>query len=76
MDQIFSGCSALTEINLSKSDTKNVVSMYSLFDKYENFHKITFGDFNTAKVTKIRRNFGNCKSLKSVDLSKLTLLIY
>ena len=71
MSQLFSGCLGLIQIDLSKLDTKNVVKMDSLFDYCENLQKITFGNnFNTSKVLTMRRMFGGCKSLKSVDLSK------
>lgn len=56
MEQLFTGCSSLTEIDLSKFDTKNVENMNSLFEGCEGLTSIKYGnDFNTAKVKSMRK---------------------
>ena len=71
LNELFASCHGLTEVDLSKLDTKKVNTMDQMFEYSGNLKKITFGqNFNTAEVKRMRRMFANCESLKSVDLSK------
>jgi surface protein len=68
--ELFSGCAALTEIDLSQFNTTNVNNMDSMFEYCSKLEDITFGkNFKTSKVLRMRKMFGSCVSLTSIDLS-------
>ena len=61
---------ALTNIDIAKFNTSNVVDMESMFCDCDNLKEIKFSSkFNTAKVTKMTRMFCLCESLTELDLT-------
>lgn len=70
IEELFSNCESLTEVDLSKFDCTHVEQMSSLFDGCTNLKNINFGNINTKRVKNMRRFFSGCTSLSSVDLSK------
>ena len=78
MENMFSGSNNLLTIDLSGLDTSNVVSMYSMFSRWDtpaggwgtnNLSEIIFGEnFNTSSVTNMSDMFSGFKGTE-LDLS-------
>lgn len=60
---------ALTTVDLSSFDTRNVVSMTSMFDSLVNLKSVNLSNFNTARCKSFASMFNHCKALESIDLS-------
>ena len=70
MNNMFSGCSALTSIkNLSNLNTGNVEIMEYMFAKCFLLTSLDLSNFNTKKVTSIAGMFQKCYSLTFINLS-------
>ena len=69
MSRMFSGCSALTSINMSNFNTENVTTMEEMFFGCSALTSINVSNFNTENVTTMKGMFNNCKALASLDLS-------
>lgn len=70
MDNMFNGCTALTNITFGVGfDTSKVTSMYLVFKDCASLTSIDFTGFNTAEVTKMSGMFTGCESLITLDLS-------
>ena len=69
MEDMFSGCSSLTELNLSSFNTSNVTSMNGMFDGCSSLTKLNLSSFNTTNVTDMSFMFRGCKALTSLNLS-------
>ena len=69
MNDMFSGCKSLKNINISKLNTQNVTDMNNLFYECESLTTINLPNFNTQKVTDMNYMFAGCKSLINIDLS-------
>lgn len=65
----FSNFSALTSMDLSDFDTKNVVSMNGLFALCVSLTELSLNSFDTSNVTDMNFMFGGCNNLISIDLS-------
>ena len=81
MSGVFSGCSALTDLNLSNFNTSNVTNMSSMFNSCKALESLDLSSFNTSKVTNMSSMFNTCSALKSLDLnsfdtSKVTDMSY
>ena len=70
MSYMFSGCTSLTSLDLSKFNTTNVNYMLSMFYNCSSLTSLDLSKFNTGKVTTMANMFNNCSSLTSLDLSK------
>ena len=68
MKYLFSGCSNLTLIDISKFDTSQVTDMSFMFYGCSNLEKINFGNINTSSVKDMRSLFSNCPKITSIDL--------
>lgn len=67
---MFSHCSALTSLDLSKFDTSNVTNMSSMFLCCSALTSLDLsGSFNTSNVTNMNSMFEGCNKLTSLDLS-------
>ena len=66
---MFSGCSSIKTINLSRFITNNVTNMSYMFYKCESLTSLDVSKFKTDNVTDMQGMFGACKSLTSLDLS-------
>ena len=53
MGSMFSGCSSLKEINLSKFNTNNVSDLGNMFWGCSSLKELILSNFNTNKVTYI-----------------------
>ena len=69
MYQMFSECSSLTSLDVSKFDTSKVTSMYQMFHKCSSLISLDVSKFDTLKVTNMSEMFWGCRSLTSLDLS-------
>lgn len=69
MYDMFSTCSNLEDIDLSRFVTKNVTTMDHMFNWCPKLQSINLETFDTSKVTDFGCMFWNCQSLTSLDLS-------
>ena len=69
MNYMFSGCSALTSLNLKNFNTENVTDMYNMFDGCSDLTSLDLTNFNTTKVTNMSNMFSFCSALTSLDLT-------
>ena len=69
MEDMFSGCFSLTNLDLSHFDTSNVTNMANMFSFCANISDLCLSNFNTSRVTDMEYMFEDCDNLSSVDLS-------
>ena len=67
---MFSGCSSLTSLDLSKFDTSSATSMSNMFSGCSSLGSLDLSSLDTSKVTDMRYMLYGCSSLTSLDLSK------
>ncbi len=68
MKNMFSGCRALTSVDLSHFDTKKVTDMSGMFYFCEALSSINLDNFYFTKVKKITGMFDGCSQLASLSL--------
>lgn len=68
MQNMFSGLSGLTSLNVTSFDTSNVTSMRWMFGHCNGLTELNVGYFDTSNVTDMYSMFNGCKSLTSLDL--------
>ena len=66
---MFSNCNKIIEIDLSKFDASEVISMNNMFSGCSSLSYINFSYFNTSNVNMMNSVFYYCSSLISLDLS-------
>ena len=59
MTEVFSGCNALTSIDLSSFDTANVTNMGYLFKGCSSLVSLDLSMFNTGSLTPVDYMFNN-----------------
>ena len=69
MSRMFSGCSALTSINMSNFNTENVTTMREMFSDCKALTSLDLSSFNTANVTDMNAMFFDCAALTKLDVS-------
>ncbi|MCI3861559.1 BspA family leucine-rich repeat surface protein, partial [Lactococcus garvieae] len=69
MSWMFSGCFALTSLDLSDFDTTKVTDMSHMFSGCFALTSLDLSDFDTSKVTNMQEMFSDCSALTSLDLS-------
>lgn len=69
MDDMFSGCSSLTNIDLRNFDTSSVTSMNRMFSGCTSLTNIDLRNFDTSSVTEMTSMFRGCSSLSTIDVS-------
>ena len=70
MSLMFSGCSALTTLNLSNFDTQSVTNMTGMFSDCRALTTLDVSNFNTQNVTDMSFMFFNCSAITTLDVSK------
>lgn len=70
MSYMFSNCSQLTSLDLSRFDTSNVKNMWCMFYGCSNLTNLDITSFNTNKVTEMSLMFYMCSRLKNLDVTK------
>lgn len=63
---MFDGCKKLTNIDLSKVNTKNVTSLNGMFNDCNNLKSLDLSSFDTSNVTDMVYMFCNCSALTSL----------
>ncbi len=66
---MFSGCDAITSLDLKMFDTSKVTTMSTMFEYCTNLTSIDISSFKTSNVTDMTSMFENCSSIASLDLS-------
>ena len=69
MDNMFYGCSSLTELNLSNFNTSAVRDMGAMFFGCSFLTKLNLSNFSTSAVTDMGYMFSGCSSLTELNLS-------
>jgi len=73
MSYMFSGCEALTTLDLSSFDTRNVQNFSKMFTNCRALVSLNVKGWNTEKATDMFQMFLNCWSLKTLDLGSFSL---
>ena len=68
ISHMFSGCSSLTALYLSKFNTSQVKKMIWTFKDCSSLTKLDLSSFDTANVIDMNGMFNNCSNLKELDL--------
>ena len=69
MESMFSGCTNLESIDLSKFTTNKIKSFYCVFLDCKNLKTINLGKMDTSSVTTLSRLFYHCEKLEYIDIS-------
>ena len=69
MSHMFSECTVLASLDLSKFNTTNVTNMSHMFSECTVLASLDFSKFNTENVTEMISMFYSCGNLTSLDLS-------
>lgn len=69
--KMFYGCKSLENIDLSRFDTKNIVTMCCMFMNCKNLKQLDLSSFSTENVREMTHMFFRCSSLEQVNLSGL-----
>ena len=69
MDYMFSNCSSLVNLDLSKFDNSQVTSMYEMFYGCRSLTSLDLSSFGTSQVTNMRSMFTLCSSLTNLNLT-------
>ena len=69
MSFMFSGCYAMTSLDVSHFNTSNVTNMASMFYGCSDLESLDLSNFNTANVTDMNCMFLGCSGLTSLDFS-------
>ena len=69
MSYMFYNCPALTQLDLSKFDTKNVTDMSGMFNSCA-LTQLDVSNFNTQNVTDMSYMFEGCAALTQLDVNK------
>lgn len=69
MALMFSGCEALTSVDVSSFNTAKVTSMDRMFEKCRSLTSLDLRSFNTTNLTDMYKMFLSCESMTSLDLS-------
>ena len=69
MRYLFSGCSALTSLDLSNFNTAQVTDMTGMFSSSYRLTELDLSSFNTSNVISMAEMFSSCQALESLDLS-------
>ena len=66
MSGVFSGCSQLTELDVTHFDTRNVTNMSAMFYGCSQLTELDLSHFDTSKVTDMYYMFANCSKLHTI----------
>ncbi|MEE0653161.1 MAG: BspA family leucine-rich repeat surface protein, partial [Segatella copri] len=69
MSYMFSGCTNLTSLDVTKFNTANVTNMSDMFRNCSALTSLDVSKFNTVNVTNMGRMFSNCSALTSLDVT-------
>ena len=69
MREMFSNCTNLTSLDVSKFDTSQVTDMSAMFISCSSLTSLEVNKFDTSKVTDMTNMFSHCSTLTSLDVS-------
>ena len=69
MSGMFSGCNALTELNVHNFDTSRLIYMDNMFCGCTSLTSIDLSNFDTSNVTEMSNLFRCCSKLTKIDVS-------
>ncbi len=69
MSRMFSGCSALTTLDVSNFDTSNVTDMSCMFNGCWTLTTLDVSHFDTSNVADMHSMFNDCEALTTLDVS-------
>jgi surface protein len=69
MQSVFSGCSSLTSLDLSKWEMGSATSTQDMFKNCSSLTSINFSGWNTEKVASMANMFENCFALTDINIS-------
>ena len=69
MNNMFSACSGLTSLDLSRFDTSNVTNMSNMFEGCSGLTSLDVSSFDTSNVKDMNSMFYLCSKLTSLDVS-------
>ena len=72
MSRMFSGCTTLTELDLSSWNTSSVTDMSQMFYGASRLTTVNVGGFDTSRVTNMSAMFRNCAALTDLDVSSFS----
>jgi surface protein len=70
---MFSGCSKLSQLDLTNFDTRKVQTMTNMFNGCRNLNPLDVTGFTTSNVENLNGMFEGCGSLTSLDLSNFNI---
>ena len=70
---MFSGCSNITEINLSNFNSSQVTTMYKMFYGCSSLTSLDLSNLDTSQVTTMGGMFLDCSNLTSLNLSSFDI---
>ena len=70
-EHMFSGCSSITEFNLSEFDSSKVIDMSGMFEGCSSLTSLDLSTLKTSNVADMYYMFRNCLSLSSINLSNI-----
>ena len=73
ISRMFSGCSSLTALDLSKFNTSQVKKMIWTFKDCSSLTKLDLSSFDTSNVIDMNGMFNNCSNLKELDLRSFVI---
>ena len=68
MNNMFSLCSSLTSLDLSRFNTSQVIDMSEMFYDCRGLTNLNVSNFDTSQVTVMSRMFSDCSNLTTLDL--------
>ena len=71
MFRMFSGCSALTSLDVSGFDTSQVTNMHSMFSGCSALTSLDLSGWDTSKVADMGEMFMDCSTLTTIYASNL-----
>ena len=74
MDCMFTGCSNLVQLDVSKFDTSKVVTMFCMFSGCYKLIQLNLSNFDTKRVTNMASLFHNCQAFCAMLLFCLSAL--
>ncbi len=73
MQSMFSGCYALTQLDLSSFNTSAVTNMNGMFSMCQALTQLDLSSFNTSNVKDFNGMFMFCNKLKMIDVSSFDI---
>lgn len=69
MALMFSGCTSLEEVDVSKLKTQEVIDMCAMFQNCSKIKSLAVNNWNTSKVIDMSYMFYDCRKVKTLDVA-------